>query len=1140
MNNTLKLNQGQLELFNRLKKDREENAAVLDKTSMKGVKSRVADKYSEQAHFIYELLQNADDAKATKTRFVLEKGGLIFAHNGTIRFSISDPDSEKEEIDRQKGRLGHLNSITSIAHSTKSEAEIGKFGIGFKSVFQYTNTPHIYDPPFIFKIERFIVPVPLGNDHPERKPDETLFYFPFQDVKEKSPAEAFKEIEERLHELNNPLLFLKHISEIDWKTVKDSGYYVKQKTSKDGYGIIALTSEINKQIRKNQFIVFSNEFHHNNYVHTVDVAYLYDDKKILHEHKQTAYCFLSTQEITGLRFIINAPFLLTDNREGIKKKEDWNHNLIKMLAKLSAKGLYKIKEMGLFTTDFLAVLPNAKDELSDFYKPIQDAIVQEMQENELLPGQYTQFISAANALDGPADIKKVMTDDDLAFLCNNPDAQWIKAASQKNSRADDFITMLDIERFDWEYLVNTVKNKFGWSIENEGIVWLKNQTDEWMQDFYVLLHDATEEVEAEYPSSWAIVRTQSNNHVNGEGVYFPFTDDSPNIEGLQRVKAEILKGKNKKRIENARNFLEKAGVKEAGEREEIEAILKTYYTKEPENPTEKQRLQHIKRFIEWWQKEKDASIFAKYYIFLDASAKYYCLPQDVYLDKPFLETGLSVLFGNNDEEKYALWDGYLKVKKTSFVDFAIAAGVVRKLIIEEQKIPRAHPDHSKLMEGTYHVSWSRDYGINKDYKIENLKVYLKKVQNKISQIIWNTMCHAEPEVLQACYRPNSRYDTRSAPSTLVYHLKSQAWIPDKKGNFHKPVDISKEMLPSNFPYDDRNNWLTAIGFGDNIKKQQETYKQKLEWAKQLGIPWKFIERLDNIPKDKREQVFSKFDEVIENVLSPTVNEPLPKGKAVNPDRRKEKAKEQAILTNDKEFEERMRNVRTSSDSPQVKEYLKNLNQNENGNIICQMCNSKMPFKMNNEDYFEKQPFIRSLEKEIPANHIALCPNCAAEFQHACSTDDNRKISLISELDDDLPEDELVITLDMPVHKGLRFTQKHLIDLKGALIGLRKSEKSESQEQVSDDRENDERMDEDADSDRSDSKKVVPNLKTDNIEKFIDRSGREVTVIRKPIHHQAKANSNRLQKYNICPYCAYKIKESKYQVHIEQKCPKRPV
>ena len=176
--------------FENLTKDRTENAAMLEKPSMRGVKRSVVEKYSDQAHFISELLQNADDAGATSARFSLHRDKLIFAHNGTRHFSVTDP--ETEDTDSQNGKLGDINAITSIANSNKTKAAIGKFGVGFKAVFQYTSTPHIYDPNFKFKIERFIVPVMLESDSEYRKQNETLFVFPF-DHDERSCSEAYED-----------------------------------------------------------------------------------------------------------------------------------------------------------------------------------------------------------------------------------------------------------------------------------------------------------------------------------------------------------------------------------------------------------------------------------------------------------------------------------------------------------------------------------------------------------------------------------------------------------------------------------------------------------------------------------------------------------------------------------------------------------------------------------------------------------------------------------------------------------------------------------------------------------------------------------------------------------------------------------
>src|SRR4051794_15589895 len=76
--------------------------------------------YADPTHFVYELLQNADDHGATEISFRLLSDRLIVEHNATERFAVK-----------------HIEAISSFEDST-SEDELlktGKFGLGFKSVF---------------------------------------------------------------------------------------------------------------------------------------------------------------------------------------------------------------------------------------------------------------------------------------------------------------------------------------------------------------------------------------------------------------------------------------------------------------------------------------------------------------------------------------------------------------------------------------------------------------------------------------------------------------------------------------------------------------------------------------------------------------------------------------------------------------------------------------------------------------------------------------------------------------------------------------------------------------------------------------------------------------------------------------------
>ena len=93
----------------------------------------------------------------------------------------------------------------------------------------------------------------------------------------------------------------------------------------------------------------------------------------------------------------------------------------------------------------------------------------------------------------------------------------------------------------------------------------------------------------------------------------------------------------------------------------------------------------------------------------------------------------------------------------------------------------------------------------------------------------------------------------------------------------------------------------------------------------------------------------------------------------------------------------------------------------------------MPFRLlSGEEFFVACQYIDLFEKEYVANHLALCPNCAAEFQYACQTDENKREELLLTIKATTNEENLIVHLDMPVHRRLRFTQRHLIDLQAAI------------------------------------------------------------------------------------------------------------
>jgi len=183
-------------------KDREDLARVLKKHT--GLRKFVEDLYPDKAHFIYELLQNAEDRGTTAVRFALSPDRLRFEHDG------------------EPFRPQDIYAITDIGEGTKAndDDKIGRFGVGFKAVFAYSETPHILSPTYSFKITDLVLPI--GIEPVADLNGETRFIFPFNNPK-KPAADAFREIQSGLEELaETTLLFLRHIDSISW-TIEGAG-----------------------------------------------------------------------------------------------------------------------------------------------------------------------------------------------------------------------------------------------------------------------------------------------------------------------------------------------------------------------------------------------------------------------------------------------------------------------------------------------------------------------------------------------------------------------------------------------------------------------------------------------------------------------------------------------------------------------------------------------------------------------------------------------------------------------------------------------------------------------------------------------------------------------------------------------------
>lgn len=1020
-----------MSIIEAVRRDREDLARVLKKHN--GIRKVVEDLYPDSAHFIYELLQNAEDTQATSAEFVLTDESLIFEHDGR-------PFEPRD-----------IEAITDIGEGTKAvdDDKIGRFGVGFKSVFAYSETPHIWSPTFSFKISELVLP-----DRLDQRPNignKTRFEFPFNNPK-KDPVTALSEIEVGLLELaETTLLFLTHLESISWKIGDDiSGGVLRIRHSDHHFEVLKQNG--GATTTSSHFLKFDQPVEGLN-GQRVAVAFVLDllprveqfeaAKPLAQQLRivpaapgQVAVFFPAAKETSGLRFHIHAPFVPELSRASIKETPA-NRPLFHQLASLSAASLHQIRDLGLFTADLLSVLPNPQDLLSDRYKLIRETIIEAMNSKPLTPTYARGYAPARQLLQAKASLKELLTLEDLEFLIEYEEEsyQWAIGAAQKNTNADRFLAGLAIKKWDVEDFVELLKaktlpqpTKVEPSVlpprpDSKLMGWLSGKSLDWHQQLYALLYtQLSEDDDFDDLMNRIIVRLSNGKYEKGDSSFFP-NEGVDHDDELPRVdRAVFMSGKNKSQQEKARKFLEAIGVREVGEAEQIEVLLKRRYRAEDPSPRKKD----LRRFVALIDKEPQrAKTFENYCIFEGEDGKWH-RPGDIYLDQPFVNSGLAVYYGviGVQAKRYALADWYRNdgVSVERIAKFAQALGAQSLLELKKTSCTaNSKWDYLKSVPGDRYAT-----PINHDYTIEGINNLLVRPSLAISQLIWRTLVSTpkSPNYLVAIYQKNEKGGAYKADSQLVHHLRSAAWVPQSGGRFVRPAEADHDLLPEGFAYDPGWQWLKALHFGQDEVKRVENHKQRQNVARLMGL--EDVESLDHAKRFVSLLTAAERERFLAEQEARRIE--LPEREPANPERRAERVGIQAQEAPERVFEKRLRSVAIGSEpvKEEARQYLRQQYTNHEV-MICQVCKSALPFKLDDGlDYFETVSFLTRLDRQHYQNYLALCPNHAAMFQYANPSRDELH-RLLKVMDGN--HIEIILA---QCAQSLYFTKTHIADLRAVL------------------------------------------------------------------------------------------------------------
>lgn len=1014
------------------------------------------DFYPDQAHFIYELLQNAEDAGATEVSFELNPMACSFEHNGTRHFNEAD-----------------IRGITGIFNSSKKEQKdkIGKFGVGFKSVFVYTDSPIIYSKNYSFKIIKLVLPQEIPA-----KPNlglNTRFEFPFNNPK-KNIKTAYFDIKNGLEKLSETtLLFLNNLQNIKWKINAEKtiikGNIIRKKHTNEHVEILKNIDE--NLITSSHWLRFSKPVE-NIDQQQVAIAYeleliagieYFDKNKNLAEQfkiipakkgGKVSVFFPAEKENSGLRFHLHAPFIPELSRASIKNSPE-NLPLFKQIAAVSANSLHLIRDLSLLTSDFLAVLPNNYDGLPEQYLVIRTAIIHEMRNESLVPTYRGGHLPATTLLQSRASLKTLLSMDDLAFITErNDNPEWAIGANQKNSNQDRFLSNLFIQDFDVKnlqiFLQRHLININADEKSRKTLNWIASKSFEWMQHLYALLLKQCEEThDFESLEEVFFIRLTSGKWGKGSIAYFQF--GSSTEFNYHRVDERVFTaGINKTQQQDARKFLEKIGVRVPNEKDDLVSLLDLRYKEGVLPPSDEQYLADLKQMIEFMKTYPDDKTIVnlKPRILKISDSKKFVPASNIYLDEPYEKTGLHCLqkiISNEQNKRWPLSSWYLNcgISLKELAEFAKNIGCQAnfdKLFVEIKCENNPSWDYLKKAPGK-RIS---DNSINRDFDLSiEAKLLIESKNVQAINIFWNQLCciankkisgnyyhsFVPKNILEACYRITEKGGPHYADSQLVHALRNINWVPQIDGTFVKPSEADASKLPKGFVFDHGYEWLEAVQFGSKEKQIAVETATRATQRKELGF--------DSEEELKRALEFKKLPvDAQKRILADLNNdkfkkEPVdrPERPVRNPELRSQRMMEEAESTPEKVAVTRERSVQlgTSEAKAAAKVYLQDQYTNQHKQMICQICKDELPFKLpTGAYYFEAVEIIANSIKRHRATYLALCPNHAAAYQYA-----NAQRNSMSERVTTASSNEIEIDL-AGQETTIYFTQMHLADAKACL------------------------------------------------------------------------------------------------------------
>lgn len=743
------------------------------------------DQRGDKTHFVYELVQNADDSKSKRLELHLCEKELLVWNNGC------------------KFREEDILRISSVGFSDKDLTQIGSFGTGFKAVYNYTDRPEVYSGD-----ERFCLPDPTSisktledlassslvegiNKVPPRiaelvEEGKTVFRLPF---KENLRQEDLTFLKDQLRELlkKRPLLFLPHLETIQWHDIcsGQTGTYCRCPYGKiQSADQVELKASMNGEYQRSErFLVFSKKFQPPpdvidellqieydperrkriqetaDKLQPIEVAFKLQDGKIIAMDSCVLFAYLSTEKETHLRFFIQARYQTNPARNDIEKtaQNPWNRWLVKETANYLPEILEQLKTAGLLEPAFFNILP-LKGEVENEFKPIAEALQKAMKASALVPTEKEGHYAKAENVFYPdsARLRKLVKSSgmhsDSSLL--HP---YIRKDAKESERCFDVMAKAGVKEI-------KASDLLCW-LERQSFEWFKDRTDEWLSSLYIYFNREWSDSQLERVKKLPLVRLENEEHmrVSDQLVYFPpDTDEArdeigPFLNELPILRSTLLKGEDHSNI-NA--FLRKLGVKMLRSRSLITESICPLYS-QPNKPAKMKNRRHVRYIFKSWQKSAESERsrleesvskvpILRAYKGNQREISDFVVPCNAYLPQAYTgDNDLETYFSVYDGDLWFVDDKYLMNKSDTkaWLQFLKAIGAMDTPRILEMEVDGSYEECKKRGISKQKTAWTGEE-IIEDRELIRLSTVLYEIRENnnwhLAQSLWCLLVKSAP------------------------------------------------------------------------------------------------------------------------------------------------------------------------------------------------------------------------------------------------------------------------------------------------------------------------------------------------------------------------------------------------------------